>query len=267
MKKLVFFLAWGFFFFLSSSAFAQLILDKRDVKLEIKPGGDATGSITVLNPSNKDVTLKTYCEDFSYQAPYLGFKTLHPLGSTPRSCGKWITLATPMFIVPAKGKQTVTYTIRVPKDTKGGYYGVLFFEKGQGVFSGEKGIGIIEKTGCTFSIETPDKEKSAKIENVAVEKNGIQGTLANLGDVILISQGTFYVMDEKGIVADRGQINKYYLPPGEKTPFAVKISHQIPSGKYTLVINFDLEEGRPLIKEVDFSKDAAGSISIISVHD
>jgi hypothetical protein len=267
MKKLIFFLAGGFFLFQVSPAFAQLALDKREIKLEAKPGERVSGSVTVINASNKDVTLKTYCEDFAYKTPYLGFKTLLPLGSTEYSLGKWITLATPVFLVPAKGKQEVQYTINVPKDAKGGYYGVLFFEKGEGAVAGEKGIGIIEKIGCSFFLETTDKVKNFKLDDVSVGKDGIQGVLYNLGNVILISQGTFYIMDAKGIVADRGNINKYYLPPGEKASFTVKVSNQVLPGKYTLVINFDMEAGKALIKEVDFSKDNTGSISILAMRD
>ncbi|MFH1458666.1 MAG: hypothetical protein ABIG31_05875 [Candidatus Omnitrophota bacterium] len=267
MKKCIFFLSLGFLLLANSTVFAQLVLDKREIKVGAKRGETVSGSITVSNLYNKDVTLKAYCEDFMYKPPYRGFKTLLPLGSTPRSCGQWITLTTPLFIVPSKGKQEITYTIKVPQDAKGGYYAVLFFEKGGDAISGEKGVGIKEKAGCAFYLETANKEKKAKIEDIAVSKDGIQGYLVNLGDCLLLSQGSFYAMDDKGIVADRGQIDKYYLPAGEKVLFSAKVSSNVPAGKYTLMINFEMEEGKTLIKEVDFSKDKAGSLKILAVRD
>jgi hypothetical protein len=267
MKKSIFFLWVGLFVFFCSSAFAQLTLDKREIKLDVSPGDQVTGSITVSNPSKRDITVKTYFEDFTYTAPYLGFKTLLPLDSTERSCGKWITMSMPMFIVPSKGNQEVSYTIKVPLDAKGGYYAVVLFEKGAEAFEAEKGLGLIERAGCAFFIETRDKVKKSQVDDILVTKDGIQGTLGNLGNVILISQGTYYIMDNKGVVADRGVINTYYLPAGEKTPFTVHISNQVPAGKYTLVINFDSGEGKALVKEVDISKGKTGGINILTVRD
>lgn len=267
MRKMVFFLATGFFLFISSPVSAQLVLDKRDIKLEVKSGEETSGSITVSNPSNTDVTIKAYFEDLIYTPPYLGSLILAPLDSNPRSCGKWITIPTPMFLVPAKGKQEVGYSIKVPKEAKGGYYAVLLFEKSASPISGEKGIGITERAGCIFSLETADKVRKSKIDDIIVGEDAIQGSFSNLGNVILISQGTFYIMGKDGLVADRGVVNKYYLPPGEKVPFTIKVSDKVLPGKYTLVINVDMEEGKTLIKEVDFSKDKTGSLKILAQRD
>jgi hypothetical protein len=267
MKRSVFFLMGCLFLFTASPAFCQLVLDKREVKLEVKPGETARGSITISNPSDKEVTLNTFTQDFVYKAPYLGFKTVLPVGSTPTSCAKWITVATPVFLVPAKGKQEVGFTVSVPADAKGGYYGVLFFEKGDGGISGEKGIGLKELAGCAFIVETTNKIKKGSIEDVAVRQKTLQAQLSNEGDCVLILDGSFYIMDKDGLVADRGMINKYYLPPGEKVSFDVKISDSVPAGKYTLMVNFDAGEGKALVKEIDFSKDKSGEVKVISVRD
>jgi hypothetical protein len=267
MKRSVFFLTGCLFLFLGPPVFAQLILDKREIKLEVKPGEVVSGVITVSNPSDKEATLNTLTQDFAYKSPYLGFKTVLPMGTTPYSCAKWITVATPVFMVPAKGKQEVSYAIKVPADARGGYYAVLFFEKGEGAITGEKGVGIRELAGCAFFLETTDKEKHAKIENIAVGEEGLQGKLSNAGDCVLILEGSFYIMDNKGMVADRGQIQKYYLPPQEEVPFVIKVSDRVPVGTYTLVINFDSQETGALIKEVDFSKDKAGKLNIGAMRD
>jgi len=182
MKKCIFFLSIGLFLFFSSTAFAQLVLDKREIKIEARPGETVTGSVTVTNRYKQDVTLKAYCEDFVYEPPYRGFKTVRPLGSTPRTCGPWITLTTPMFIVPSKGKQEVMYSVKVPQDAKGGYYGVIFFEKGEGALTAEKGVGIKEKAGCALFLETTNKEKKAKIDKIAVNKDSSGSRGSFLGE-------------------------------------------------------------------------------------
>ncbi len=267
MKKSIFFLSGVLFLFFSSTAFAQLVLDKREFKIEAKPGETVTGAVTVTNLYNKDVTLKAYLEDFVYEPPYRGFKTVRPLGSTSRSFGKWVTLTTPLFIVPAKGKQEITFTIKVPPEAKGGYFAVLFFEKGEGAVIGEKGVGIKEKAGCALLLETTNSDKRSKIDKIAATGAGIEGTLSNLGDCLLTAQGSYYMMDSKGIVADRGQIEKYYLPQGAGVLFSLKVSENVPSGKYTLMINFDTGDGKALVKEVDFSKDKAGALRILTERD
>ncbi|KPK97310.1 MAG: hypothetical protein AMJ95_09680 [Omnitrophica WOR_2 bacterium SM23_72] len=267
MKKCIFFLGIGLFLFFHCTAFAQLVLDKREIKIEAKPGETVSGSVTVTNRYKQDVTLKAYCEDFVYEPPYRGFKTVRPLGSTPRSFGPWITLTTPMFIVPSKDKQEVMYTVKVPQDAKGGYYAVIFFEKGESALTAEKGVGIREKAGCALFLETTNKEKKAKIGNIVVNKDSIEGYFSNSGDCVFVAQGSFYIMDSKGMIADRGQIQKYYLPAQAEVLFSVKVSEKVPLGKHTLMINFDTEEGKTLIKEVDFSKDKSGALKILAQRD
>ena len=267
MKKNIFFLFVVLFLFFNSTAFAQLVLDKREIKIEAKPGETVSGSLTVSNRYGQDVTLKAYCEDFVYEPPYRGFKTVGPLGSTPRSFGSWINLATPTFIVPSKGKQEVTYSVKVPLDAKGGYYAVIFFERGEGGLSTGKGVGVIEKAGCALLLETTNKKKLAKIDKMAVRQNAIEGTLSNLGDCLFQAQGSYYIMDAKGIVVERSQLQKYYLPEQADVVISCKVSTSVPSGKYTLMINLDSQDTGALIKEVDFSKDKAGSLKILAERD
>lgn len=267
MRKSIFFLVGFFLLASASAAYAQLVLDKRQINLKVKPGEVITGSVTVSTPSGQYFTVKAYFEDVTYKPPFLGIKTLLPLGSTDRSCGQWITLSNPMFLLNAKGKQEEAFTIKVPKDIKGGYYCVLIFEKGASSVEGDRGVGIIERAGCTISLETADKETRGKISNISQGPGGIQGELSNLGNALLVADGSYYVMDAKGVVADRGAINKYYLPPGENTSFAIKLSEQVVPGTYSLVLNFDLEEGKALLKEIDLVKDDTGNINITATRD
>ena len=71
-------------------------------------------------------------------------------------------------------------------------------------------------------------------------------------------------MDEEGLVVDRGKIDKFYLPPQEKFIFTIKLPVNLESVNYTAILTFNLEEGDALVREIDFSKDSSG---VISVHD
>lgn len=249
------------------SIYAQVVPDKREIKLVINPGQETKGSLNLENLSDRDETIKAYFEDFIYSAPYAGIKKFHPLGTLKRTCGKWISIFPENFILPAKTKQQVSYTIKIPKEAKGGYYALLFFERGSAEPAGEKGIGLVVRTGVSFFLETFDATRKGEIKEIIAEKGAISGTLLNSGNVALISQGTFNIIDKKGMIFDRGNIKKFYLPEQEQAKFTVNVTDKLPVGSFTLVINFDLEGGKPIIKEVDFSKDKAGNLKILKITD
>jgi len=270
MKRLFLLIFLGMFLCISSQVFAQVKVDKREIKLELEPGKTVVGSITVENRSDKNIPIKTELEDFTYPSPFDGRKKPLPLGSMPRSCAEWISVSPAVFELPPRGKREVNYSIKVPKQAKGGYYGVLFFKKEAEPLKGQIGARVAVRVGCSFFLETPDKTKKAKIEDISVASSDtIQGYFSNVGDVLLISKGNFYAMNEEGIVADRGEIREkeFHLFPEEKAPFTVNLSKELALGRYTLVINFDLGQGDAALKEVDFSKDAVEGIKISKVRD
>lgn len=268
MKKLlIFFSIAAIFLSFNSFVHAQIVPDAREIKLVINPGQETKGSLNLENLSDKDVTIKAYFEDFIYSAPYAGIKKFHPLGTLKRSCGKWISLLPENFILPAKTKQQVSYTIKVPKEAKGGYYGVLFFERAPTGSIGEKGISLVVRTGCSFFLETSDAIRKGEIKDIVADKGAISGSILNSGNVALISEGSFNIIDKKGMIFDRANIKKFYIPEQEQAKFTVNITDKVPAGNLTLVINFDLEGGKPIVKEVDFSKDKAGNLKILKIAD
>jgi len=268
MKKILIFLSIvATFLCVNSCTYAQVVPDKREIKLVVNPGQETKGSLILENLSDRDETIKAYFEDFIYSAPYAGIKKFHPLGTLKRSCGKWISIFPENFILPEKTKQQVSFTIKTPKEAKGGYYALLFFERGQAAASSDKGIGLVVRTGVSLFVETADATRKGEIKEIIVEKGAISGTLLNSGNVVLISQGTFNIIDKKGMIFDRGNIKKFYIPEQEQAKFTVNVTDKLPVGSFTLVINFDLESGKPIIKEVDFSKDKAGNLKILKITD
>lgn len=272
MKKIffvLFFLALNIFV-IHTSAFSQIRPDRYDVNLSVTPGEETTGFLTVENLANQAVTLKAYFEDFSYKPPFDGIKEMSPIGSTLHSCGNWINLSQNLFVIPAQGKQKIIYTVKTPKEAKGSYYGILFFEKSSGVSTAgnQVGVGLVVKIGCSFFIETKNSERKAGIEDISLENGNIKGYFVNYGNVLLLSEGSFYIMDSKGKILDRGEIIKnLHLPSAEKSPILINIAAKIPQGSYTLFINFDLGERKTFVKEIDFSKDEAGDIKILKISD
>lgn len=270
MKKRILFFFFLFLILTGTSHFyasAQVVLNKSKVKVRISPGKTISGSITVTNNSKVPLPLKAYFEDFLYVPPYDGTKKFLPVGSTEHSCGEWINFSPQEFIIPAFSKREINYVIKVPHDISGGYYGVLFFQKAPELSPEVPGLEIIVRVGCLFFLEAESRTKEASLKDVFAESGCLKLYFANQGSTILVASSVFYIMDAEGMVIDRGEAGNFYLPPKEKALFSIPVSKNLSPGKYILVLTFDLGERDVLVKEIDFSKDSRGNISILEVRD
>ncbi len=251
-----------------SPLYAQIGLNTLDVKLNVKGGEIVKGTMIVTNTSAKNIKINAYFEDFAFKAPFDGGKTYLPLGSIERSCGQWITVSPKSFVLPPKGKKKVAYSIKVPKDVKGEYWGVFIAGSAPGEFKGDVGVSLVVRIACTFLLDAPGVEKKAKLDDVSITSDTIQYNLLNNGNAILfITKGTFSIMDSNGKVFDSGDITQHFISPDQKVPLSIKLSKEIPPGEKTLSLKFDLKDGGSLVKGVDFSKDEAGKITILNIKD
>ena len=267
MKKIIYGLALCTVLIVAAPAAAQILIEEGKISLPAKPGETIMNSFFVHNTSEQKITVKSYWEDFVYVPPFDGQKKFFPPGSTDRSLSKWANFTPQEFILPPFGKKKIMYSIKVPLAAKGGYYSVLFFEKGEAVLQDKTGVRVVTRVGCLFFLETDDKNKNVRMEQATVDGRILKADFVNSGDVIMIPQGTFDVLGADGLVADRGELTKFFLPPGERTKFDVGLSSALPAGKYTLVVTFDLGEGDTLVKEIDFTKDADASLKLLQVRD
>lgn len=270
MKKFLFVAVMALCVSLSFQAFAAgLVLSTLKVKLDVAPGEEVVDTIKVSNPSDQSAIVKLSLQDFVLSSPFTGEKKFLPMGTDPRSCGGWISFEPREFDLPPKGEQEIAYRIKVPEDVKGGYYSVLMAERSPVGFDGKVGLGVRIKIGCLFFLETEDKTKEGKIKDVTAVKDTIGGYFSNEGDVILLANGTFYVIDKEGVMVDRGDITgkQLQIPPEEKSAFTVNVPKDVSPGNYTLVLNFDLQEEDLLMKEIDFTKDKAGNVKIVQIRD
>ena len=252
---------------LASIAFPQVDPEKTDISLTIKPGEKIADTILLKNDSGRDILLKAYFEDLVYPAPFEGIREARPLGTSVWSFGGWASVTPSEFILPASGKIPVTYTFNVPVDAKGGYYGVLLFERGSKASEGGGlGIDVKIRTATRFYLETMDKNRAGRIEDVVLSKEGMQSELLNTGDVLLDSKVSWHIMNAKGKVVKRSEFRRC-LPPGERSFFNVVFPQDFSPGDYTLFINCDFAGKKLLVKEVDFAKTDAGEVSILRQKD
>jgi hypothetical protein len=266
MKKIVL-LGVLFFCLFASPANAQFFLEEGKVDLSVSPGERVTKTLMIDNTSGESVSVRVYWEDFQYQAPYDGTKVFLPGGMGERSAAQWVNFTPRDFTIPPYGKQEIRYTITVPLQAKGGYYGVLFFEKQGASLSSGMGLDIVVRVGCLFFIETNDSSRKAAIEGIQLSADTLSGSFINQGDVMLIPMVTYYIMDEGGMVADRGEVGKLYLPSGATGSWQFKVPQSLNTGRYSLVINSDLGGGNVAVKEIEFAKDASGRLMIEGTRD
>lgn len=252
---------------LCGPAYAQIFLEEGKVKVDVVPGENVAGKLTLHNTSDQDVDVKVYWEDFVYTPPFDGSKEFLPKGTTDFSVAGWANVPSRTLMFGPYAKRTVSYSINVPEDIRQGHYGVLFFEKEAGAIEGKTGLNVVTRVGCLFFIEPKNKTKKAKIQNFRFAGKALTADFTNAGNVILIPDGTFYVINQEGMVFDRGQMQKVYLPPGKTAEYPLMLNRDLDPGTYTLVMTVDLNEGDVLVKEIDFKKDYSSGLNIIEIRD
>lgn len=253
------------FVFVSPAA-AQLMMEPSKVKLGVAPGATIIDKIYLHNTGEQVENIKVYWEDFTYMEPFTGKKKFFPAGTSEYSMTEWVKYSPQMLVIPPKSKQEINYSIRVPSGFSGGRYGVLFFERGAEKGSEGVAVSVVTRVGVLFFIEVGDTDKSSEVAELKASGSSIEGKVSNNGNVFLFPKGVFYIMDQEGLVVDRGEIEKLYLPSGSTGNFKIDVAQELSAGNYTAVITFDLEGGDSLVREVDFNKTGNGSIEITAIR-
>ena len=184
----------GVFACVCGSLEAQVLLEEGKVKLNVNPGENIAGKLTLYNTSDAQVDMKVYWEDFAYKPPFDGSKDFLPKGSTEHSLSDWVNVSSRTITFPPFGKQVVPYTINVPGVFQKGHYGVLFFEKQNPEVILERGVNIVSRVGCLFFVEPENKSKKADLKNFRFTGKELTADFTNQGHVVLIHEGTFYII-------------------------------------------------------------------------
>src|SRR3989339_114736 len=254
-------------FLITCNSFAQVMIEDGKVVLSLKPGQSIMNDLNLYNTTDKAVKIKVYWEDFEYQPPFDGSKKFLTAGTSKYSCSNWVKYSPFELEFPPFGKKKVSYVVNPPEDLKGGYYGVLFFENAHTQTDSSTGINIVSRVGSLFFLESENKVIKARIDNYSIAGNVLKSNFTNEGDVIIIPEGVFYILDSNSIVVDRGDIAKVYLPPKETAVYSFGFADNLSFGKYTIVMTVELPEGEVLVREVDFEKSSDSTFKILNIRD
>lgn len=237
-----------------SSESAEIVkLDQAKVRLIIPPGSSKAGTIKVENFSSETKRVKVYLEDWLYLPACDGTKDFKPAGTTELSAAEWISFVPSELVILPYGKETLSYTVKVPPDAKGGRYAVMFFESALG--ENEKmvregvSVNFAVSVASLFYIEPQGTvDRRVQIGDFKVDKKEdgfyISAKFSNIGNVDITAAGTFFIIDQKGMVYARGEFNNVYTLPGDTTTLIAYWKEPIPKGRYDLVCTIDI--GRAL---------------------
>jgi len=263
--------------FFTTFSWAGLRIDKPKVRLNIAPASYDSGEVKVENTGGEVLSVKVYLEDWVY-AQQDGGKTFAPKGTNALSCSDWITFYPADFTLAANDSRIVRYTVKVPKDARGGHYSVMFFETGGEDIEtpNEEGttvrIKVLNRLGALFYIEPEGTiKKAAELKNLGLihKLNDliVSADLVNSGNTDITAGGTFNIIDKEGFVYARGAFDEVYTLPGDKAALrSVAASTSLKPGTYDILITLDFQNGGTLVHESQFDISADGAISLSAVQ-
>jgi len=228
-------------------------MNQSKIRVVASPGERVFGEITLDNPTDQAKSMRLYLEDWYYLPGGTGAKEFLPENSTPASACPWITFSPADVIVPAFGKQRISYSVNVPSGASGARFATLFFEtlisEGTLADSGRSaGLNVNVRVATLFYVEVKGTiQRAAKINNLKIQpskdaKESLDITLdlENTGNTDITTSGNFSLMNNQGLVSARGAFNSVYTFPGGKGSLLGTWKDKIPAGDYDLVITVDL---------------------------
>lgn len=198
-----------------SSHALKINIDPPRVELSVKPGEEKSGFVVVQNyDETGSVHMKAYVQDLVYLPD--GSNDFLPTGSTPWSLGDFIKIGPTEFDIGPGKQETVRYVINLPKDVKGGRYGVIFFEVAVPPSDFKRiGANVNVRLGTVLLVtaENTDVTK-AKLKAIAVDlPKGekpftVSCVVFNEGNVIARPSGTVKLIDSNKVTAAEIPMNK-----------------------------------------------------------
>jgi hypothetical protein len=230
------------------------------IELELAPGEVYSGESEVENPTEEELELTIYLEDWEYKNNGSGEKNFGPPGTMKYSASKWITYAPASSKLKPFSKQVVRYTVTVPPDASGGYYSVLFFENTIGSMPdpNQEGasIRVAGRVGAIFMIRVKGTVmRTGEIAAVKITPPAgnapmeIETTFQNTGNVDIALGGNLLIMDAEGRVVGRGDLNKIYTLPGSLDTRTSQWVGRLAKGSYDLLLTYDMGQGQAIVKE------------------
>ena len=218
----------------SARSIAQVSLSPMTIQVSAKRG-QASGFITVSNPTDQAFRAKVYAEAFTYEAEK-GFKTLTAEAAGQSNLIPYLQFSPQDLIVPPKSTRRVRLITRLPANApKGEYRAVIFTEslqEKQEVLDNKQGmLNLRTRIGSTFYVYNGEiSPAKVKIDSIQWHegKQAFQVKLKNEGEVT-----------ERAFINWQLKKNNTIVHSGEVLPAGI-----IPQGERKVLLTPQITEGR-----------------------
>lgn len=242
------------------------------IRLTSKPGQSQGQVVRVLNNSAGSTQVITEVSDVGNIVDEKGklSRQFFPAGTLPFSCAKWTLLRETDFMLTPGGFKDVPFLVSPPADSSGGSACVIFFrgvpvieEKSSGDATQAQATvqiqprlgamlfyeieGTVKRTGTLLHLAHEPPRGNSPLRLLYVFKNS--------GNADILISGTFYILDEKKALVAKADLKPIRTFPGDEGYGETEWESSLPSGKYHLVVTFELGPGAQevIVKEFDFS--------------
>lgn len=250
----------------ANSSYAVRVLDVK-VDVDLEANEVYSGVIGLQNPSEQEMSVRIYFEDFAYVAPFDGTKEFYPHNSVEGSAAQIVEFSPKELKLAPLENRNINYTINVPEDFNSLYHGVLFFEisLGGGFDESGKAIELLSRTGTLFFVQPAAEAESLKVENVKVDGRKLNADIKNDSKRYFFTKAEYYILDELGTPIARNTTDTKYLLPGDAYGLDVDLPENLSNGNYYMVITYNLKDGDVFVAEIDFSVSSQG-IKVLEVR-
>ena len=215
------------------------------VDLNVVPGENRTGVITVDNKGSEKVRVLCYITDIDMDK--FG-NLLFPEGGTlSQSCEPWLLVNPEDFTLSQGTNQRVRYTLKVPDNAAGTFLASIFFQSKPEGKSQTTGSQLTVRVGTIFVINVigtgfKSGELTALSMNNIGKENIAQVELGfkNKGNLLVRPKGTVEIKNEAGWTVDKlviNEDNQAVLPYAERI-IRIPIANIRP-GSYDLIAMVD----------------------------
>lgn len=258
-----------FSFFLLALCNCVYAVQVLDVKVDVDLGANEaySGIIGLQNPTDEEMAVRIYFEDFAYVAPYDGTKKFYPHNSLDGSAARIVDFSPKELTLAPMENRNINYTINTPKDFDSLYHGVLFFEisLGGSFDNTGKAVELLSRTGSLFFIQPGVEKERMAIENVRFEEKAIKADIKNTSKRFLNTKADYYILDELGTPIARDSTEVKYLLPGDSYELGIAVPEDISDGNYFMILTYNLKDSDVFVTEIDFSVSSSG-VKILEVR-
>ncbi|MDI6780867.1 MAG: hypothetical protein QME49_01955 [bacterium] len=228
------------------------------VKIQIAAGETKNGTFDLYNRSDKEVYIKVNLKDWVVNKR-TSKRDFSNAGTNPKTLTDWVIIEPEGFLLGPDKHQIVRYTVKVPKDAKGGYWGLVCFttkpleKKGGVVAAGEvvSFLGLEVANTLEKKIEIRDIKASndAKGMNLKIEVKNI----GNTPIFMPAPDGKYVIKNGKDETVAKGDLNGQMILPEEIIEYETTEPVKLDAGEYTAVIFFDYGASKMLGKKAKLS--------------